>query len=77
MSIEIDEKYFAPLTDEMYYLYRSCINSGFDYKQAFELTKTYCTVAFANQSIRAQESKTERYRKALARYHHTETNSDV
>lgn len=52
---------FKHLTDEMYALYQSCKESGFGPGQAFELTKTYCSVAFVNQSIRlADKSRNDR-----------------
>lgn len=49
------ENIFKRLTDEMYMLYTSCTDSGFNHDQAFELTKTYCTVAFARQSLEQKE----------------------
>ena len=45
------ENQFAPLTDEMFDLFISCIKSGFTEPQAFELTKAYCSVAFVNQAL--------------------------
>lgn len=49
------ENIFKRLTDEMYMLYTSCTDSGFNPDQAFELTKTYCAVAFARQSLEQKE----------------------
>ena len=48
----VKENPFTPLTNELYQLFSSCQESGFDQHQAFELTKTYCSVAFANHSVR-------------------------
>ena len=46
---------FKNLTDQMHELYESLKESGFNDTQAFELTKTYCSVAFANQAIEARD----------------------
>ena len=53
---------FTTLTDEMHELFESCKTSGFTEEQAFELTKTYCSVAFANQSIRMSQDHYDRMR---------------
>lgn len=46
---------FKALTDEMRELYWSCRDSGFTETQAFELTKTYCSIAFVNHAISNKE----------------------
>ena len=61
------ENAYLPLTDDMYRLFDACQKSGFNEQQAFELTKTYCSVAFVNQALsivngeRKSMSKSERY----------------
>lgn len=52
---------FKQLTDSMFTLYMSLKESGFDDHQAFELTKTYCSVAFVDNAIRMER---ERYKKS-------------
>lgn len=65
---------FTPLTDEMYDLFLACLKSGFTDEQAFELTKSYCSVAFVNQALVIKEQENARYsryvskREALNRY---------
>lgn len=61
---------FKSLTDEMYKLYESCRESGFDSSQAFELTKTYCSVAFVNNAIEANSRyrNRESHHEILRRY---------
>jgi hypothetical protein len=54
---------FKLLAEQMYELYEELKNAGFDSIQAFELTKTYCTVAFANQSMTQRVDKDEVMRK--------------
>lgn len=58
---------FTPLTDEMYDLFLACLKSGFTDEQAFELTKSYCSVAFVNQALVIKEKENERYQKFLSR----------
>ena len=53
---------FAGLTDEMFELFISCIKSGFTEQQAFELTKSYCSVAFVGQAIELKNKEIERYK---------------
>lgn len=61
------ENSYTPLTDDMYKLFESLKASGFTEGQAFELTKTYCTVAFANQAVRMKYLYEERMQKAMRR----------
>lgn len=65
-----NESKFKYLADEMYDLYLALIDSGFDDHRAFELTKTYCTVAFANNALskNAKDRQREASWEALRRY---------
>lgn len=66
----MDDNKFKCLTDEIYELYRSFVDSGFSLDKAFELTKTYCSIAFVNQSIMLtqQECSRKSRREILNRY---------
>lgn len=58
-----NENRFKPLAGDMYELFEACRDAGFDSMQAFELTKTYCSVAFVNQALDTK-AKEERRRES-------------
>lgn len=50
-----NENCFKPLAGNIYELFEACRDAGFDNMQAFELTKTYCSVAFVNLALARNE----------------------
>lgn len=66
---------FTPLAESMNRLYTALLESGFDRDQAFELTKSYCSVAFMNEALRlkyepprrTKREITEQFRKQVAK----------
>lgn len=76
----MQENMFNQLAVEMRLLFEALHDSGFTEQQAFELTKTYCSVAFANQAMqttyghrRSKQEVTELMRKQLAKYKEVKT----
>ena len=76
----MEDNMFNTLAAEMRLLFEALRYSGFTEQQAFELTKTYCSVAFVNQAIKENEysrrSKREisdLMRKQLAKYKEEKT----
>lgn len=79
----MQENMFNQLAVEMRLLFEALHDSGFTEQQAFELTKTYCSVAFANQAMQTtyerRKSKSELnelMRKQLARYKDKEAKTE-
>lgn len=71
----MQENIFNPMAVEMRLLFEALHDSGFTEQQAFELTKTYCSIAFVNQALsdsrysrRSKQEITEQFRKQLAKY---------
>ena len=76
----MQENMFNPLAAEMRLLFEALHDSGFTEQEAFELTKTYCSIAFANQALsdsrysrRSKAELTETMRKQLAKYKEEKT----
>lgn len=76
----MQENIFNPMAVEMRLLFEALHDSGFTEQQAFELTKTYCSVAFANQAAqttygyrRSKQETTELMRRQLAKYKEEKT----
>lgn len=67
------ENIFDPLATEMHTLFESCKKTCFIDEQAFELTKTYCSVAFINQSINLRLKEEDRIRKIMSRKHYSKS----
>lgn len=57
----MQENIFNPLALELRMLFEACHDSGFTEQQAFELTKTYCSIAFVNQAVQTSQYE-HRYR---------------
>lgn len=71
----MQENMFNPTAVEIRLLFEALHDSGFTEQQAFELTKTYCSVAFANRAVqttygrhRSKQEITDLMRKQLAKY---------
>lgn len=76
----MQENIFNPMAVEMRLLYEALHDSGFTEQQAFELTKTYCSIAFVNQALsdsrygrRSKQEITEQLRRQLAKYKEEKT----
>lgn len=52
---------FTQMANQMYQLYTALLESGFTDERAFEMAKTYCSVAFMNQYLRSPEWKHDKY----------------
>ena len=52
---------FAPMAEQMFQLYTALLHAGFTDERAFELSKTYCSVAFMNQYLRSPEWSHDKY----------------
>lgn len=77
----MQENMFNPLAIEMRLLYEALHDSGFNEEWAFELTKTYCSVAFVNHVVqtgyerrRTKADINELMRTQLAKYKEETTN---
>lgn len=76
----MQENIFNPMAVEMRLLFEALHDSGFTEQQAFELTKTYCSVAFVNQAFetsrygrRSKQEIAEQLRTQLAKYKEEKT----
>lgn len=76
----MQENMFNQLAVEMRLLFEALHDSGFTEQQAFELTKTYCSIAFVNQALggsrygrRSKQEVTEQMIKQLAKYKEEKT----
>ena len=52
----MEENRFKLLSDELYELYTALKESGFNPDQAFEMAKTYCSVAFVSQAFQTRDN---------------------
>lgn len=76
----MQENIFNPMAVEMRLLFEALHDSGFTEQQAFELTKTYCSIAFVNQALsdgrysyRSKKEITETMIRQLAKYKEEKT----
>lgn len=76
----MQENIFNPMAVEMRLLFEALHDCGFTESQAFELTKTYCSIAFVNQALsdrqygrRSKQEVTDLMRKQLAKYKEEKT----
>jgi hypothetical protein len=79
----MQENMFNPMAVEMRLLFEALHDSGFTEQQAFELTKTYCSVVFVNHALResqygrrSKQEITKQMREQLAKYKDKEVKSE-